>query len=285
LGVAATDLSHEGEVVAAASPWAQPDPEAVGVDVVGAEDVAGAVAAVKRRALTLGSLAFGPSAACVRAQADRPHLIEADHDRFLRGVLVERDHAGGFGLVVGIGAGLPGAGALKGQARLRQDPAQVRGGDLDDRLLTQVPGQPLERPARGRHPERVGTGTGHRDDPSALLVGDPAGSPAPLLRVQRGEPPLVERVDDLADVRLVGPDQRRDLRHRHRSRRRPADQRTLTLGLRRGLARQPLEPLALLGQQLPNEHRRGTHPHLQIRDASIFDIDRRFPVDRYETEH
>src|SRR4051795_4196686 len=52
--VAGADLAHEREVVAAAAARAHPDPEPVGVHVEGAEHVAGAVVAVKRRALALG---------------------------------------------------------------------------------------------------------------------------------------------------------------------------------------------------------------------------------------
>jgi len=255
------------------------------VDVIGAEDVAGAVPAVEGRALALGSLARRPADAGVRAQADRAHLVEADHHAALGRLGVEGQHARGLGLVVGIGAGLPGARALKRQASRGEDPPQVRGRDRDDLPLAQVTREPRQRPARGRDPERVGAGAGHRDDPSALLGGDPAGSPAPRLRVQRREPPLVERVNDLAHVRLVGADQRRDLLRAHPCRRRPADQRALALDLRLRLAREPLEPVALLGQQLPEEHRRGTHHHLQTRDASQFAAHRRFPVNRYETGH
>jgi len=158
-------------------------------------------------------------------------------------------------------------------------------GDLHDLLLTQISRQADQRPACGRDPQRVGTGTGHRDDPSALLVGDPAGTPAPRLRVQRTEPPLVERVDDFAHVRLVGIDQCRDLLRAHPRCRRPADQRALTLDLRRGLARQALEPVALIKRELTDEHLRGTHPHLQDRDASQFATHTRIPVNHSETNH
>lgn len=65
LGVGEPDLAHEGEVVGAAPARLQPDPEPVVMDVVGTEDVACAVAAVERRALTLGPLALGPPAAGV----------------------------------------------------------------------------------------------------------------------------------------------------------------------------------------------------------------------------
>ncbi|MDX6720550.1 MAG: hypothetical protein QOJ63_2804 [Solirubrobacteraceae bacterium] len=285
LGVAVADLLEEREVVAAAPAWAQPNPEAVTMHVVGTEDVADAVRAGVGRALTLGPRSSRPARPGGRTQADRAHLIKRDHDPVLGRPSVERQDLGGLGLVVGVRAGLPRPCALKRQPGRREDPAEMRGRDLDDLLLTQVARQAPQRPARRRDPHAVGTGTGHRDDPSTLLGGDPARTPAPRLRVQRAKPPLVERRDDLAHMRLVGPDQRRDLRRAHPGRRRPTDQRALTLGLRRRLTRQPLESVALLGQQITHEHRRGTHRHLQDRDASLFAVRRRFPADRYETGH
>jgi hypothetical protein len=104
----------------------------------------------------------------------------------------------------------------------------VRRADLDDVLLSEMLGEPGQRPARQRAPLRVGAGTGHRDDPLALLVGDPAGTPAPILRVQRGHPSLVEIVDHATHVRLVGHPHRRDLRHRVTDVGRQQDRRALT---------------------------------------------------------
>lgn len=183
------------------------------MNVVGTHHVAHAMTAVKGGALTLGLLPGRPARSSSRAQADRAHLIEA-HDHTVLGCLaVEREHPGGLGLIVGVGTGLPGPGALKGQAGLREDPPEVRWGDLNNALLCQMARQPLQRPARRRNPDRLGTGTGHRDDRSALLIGDPAGTPVPPLRVKRCHPPLVEVVDHLAHVRLIGHPHRRDLRH------------------------------------------------------------------------
>jgi hypothetical protein len=65
-------------------------------------------------------------------------------------------------------------------------------------------GQSGQRPARQRDPPGVGASTGDRDHLTAVGVGDPAGSPAPVLSVQRGHPALVEVVDDAAHVMLVG---------------------------------------------------------------------------------
>ena len=85
----------------------------------------------------------------------------------------------------------------------QQQPAEMRRTDRDG-VLSEVVGQPGQRPARQRDPLSVGTGTGHRGDPLALLVGDPAGTPAPIVRVQRRHPALVELVDDAAYMTLVG---------------------------------------------------------------------------------
>jgi len=59
----------------------------------------------------------------------------------------------------------------------------------------------------------------------------------------------------------------------------------LALDLRRGLTRQPLEPVALIGQQLSDEHLRGTHQHLHDRDASQFVTHAPIPVNYSETDH
>src|SRR4051812_49581573 len=73
------DLGHEGEVVAAASAWPEPDPEAVVVDVVGAEDVAGAVGAGGGCALAPGPGAGGPARARPRGQAGPAPPIKRDY--------------------------------------------------------------------------------------------------------------------------------------------------------------------------------------------------------------
>jgi hypothetical protein len=99
------DLTHEGEHVAAGAFWSEPDPEPVGVDVVGAEDVADAGAAVVVGPLPLRPSLRRPAGARGRAQTDRPHLVEA-HDRpvcWRR--LAERKDPRRLRLIVGIGAG------------------------------------------------------------------------------------------------------------------------------------------------------------------------------------
>ena len=103
---------------------------------------------------------------------------------------------------------------------------------------------PRQRPARERDPLRVGTGTGHRDHLTALLAGDPAGTPPPIVRVQRRHPTLVELVDHLAHVRPVGHPHRRDLRHRVPDVGCQQDRRALTCGEVLGVLRPALERAA-----------------------------------------
>src|SRR5215210_6780583 len=108
-------------VVAAAPARLEPDAQAVFVQVISAEDVAGSLALVVGRALSLGALADGPAGTGGRLEADRPHLIERDHMPAIgwRCGLQFEDPCG-LGLVVGIRAGLPRAGALERQTRLGQ---------------------------------------------------------------------------------------------------------------------------------------------------------------------
>ena len=63
-------------------------------------------------------------------------------------------------------------------------------------------------------PELLGSGGGRRDDERDVLVTDQAGTASRPLRVQRGQPPLVERVDHVADGVLVRGDQPGDRRDR-----------------------------------------------------------------------
>jgi hypothetical protein len=145
--------------------------------------------------------------------------------------------------------------------------------------------QPRQRPARQRNPLGIGTGTGDRDRLAALLTSDPAGTPAPIVRVQRRHPALVELVDHPAHMPLVGHPHRRDLRHRRPDVRRQQDRRPLARGEVLGLLRPPLEPPRLVVRERPNEHLRGTHHHLPDRDASRFAAETEFPVKPSEKGH
>ena len=145
--------------------------------------------------------------------------------------------------------------------------------------------QPRQRPARQCHPLAVGTDTGHRDRLTALLVGDPAGTPALILRVKRRHPALVEVVDDAPHVALVGHPHQRDLRHR------VADIGRNKIAARSRVAK-CLASLALRFRRrasscasgLTNTSQ-GTHHHLQTRDTSPFAARREFPVKPYEKAH
>jgi hypothetical protein len=53
-------------------------------------------------------------------------------------------------------------------------------------------GEAAQRPARRGGLGVLGAGTGHRDDPLALGLGDPAGTPAPVLRAERVKPPVLK---------------------------------------------------------------------------------------------
>jgi hypothetical protein len=240
------------------------------VDVVGAEDVADAGAAVVVGALPLRPALRRPAGAGGRAQADRPHLIEAHHGTVVRRLLAQSEDPRCLHFTVGVGAGLPGAGALERQAGLGEQRAEMTRRDLDP-LGREVMSEPWQRPARQRDPLSVGTGTGHADDPLPLISRDPAGTPAPIARAQAVHPALVELMNHLPHPRRVGAPHLRDLRHRHPHVRGQQHRRPLTGALVLGAPRQTLQPHGLLVQQRPNEHRRGTHHHLHGRDASQFD--------------
>jgi hypothetical protein len=174
---------------------------------------------------------------------------------------------------------------LEGEAGVGQDSPEVRGADLNDAVLGEMVGQPGKRPARQRDPLAVGTGTGHRDDRAAVSVGDPAGTPAPVLRVQRGHPSLVEVVDDLAHMRFVGHPHRRDLRHRVADVRRQQDRRALARGEVLGLLGPTLQRDRFGMLKRPDEHFGGTHHHLHGRDGSPFAARDEFPVKPLEKAH
>jgi hypothetical protein len=159
------------------------------------------------------------------------------------------------------------------------------GADHQHRLVGEMVSQARQRPARQRDPLGVGACTGHRDDRSAILVCDSAGTPAPIVRVQRRHPALVEVVDDAADMRLVGHPHRRDLRHRVTDVGREQDRRALTRGEVLGLLGPTLERGRFLMRQRPDEHLRGTHHDLHDRDASRFAASSEFPVKPSEKGH
>jgi hypothetical protein len=218
-------------------------------------------------------------------QPDRAHLVEADDHAVLGLGSVERKDALGLRLKVRVWTPLPRARALVGESGADQRLAQRLLGQMDAHT-SQVRGQLGQRPARQRDALVVGAGARDRDDALALLGRRLPGAPAPVVRVQRVKPLLVERVNHLAHMRLIASHQTGDLRRRHPSRRRQQDHRPLTLGLVLRLARDLAQPQALLRRELAHEHIRRTHHHLQHRGhASWFATEGEFPVKRLRETH
>ena len=276
----------KASIVLAAAPGAQPDAQPVGVDVVGAEDVAGAVAAVVVGALALGP-AFGrPARAGGRAQADRPHLVEATTDAVRRGTRV-RAPAPAPSWSRSRGRGWPsrcGCAGTTGPPRPAPCP-RCAGLITHDPLLGQMRGQPRQRPARQRHPLGVGTGTGHADDPLTLISRDPAGSPAPVVRAQRVEPALVELVDHLAHMTRVG----QPLAAICAADIPTFEANTIDARCTRRRMLRTLRPAASTAPpphaRAADKHLRGTHHHLHGRDTSQFAANSQFPVKHSEKAH
>jgi hypothetical protein len=131
----------------------------------------------------------------------------------------------------------------------------------------QVLGQLADAPSRERSPELGRTRPSHRHDVLDVGVADPAGTAARPARVQRGKPPLVERVDHLTHrvlVRLNQPGDRRYLRpgRRRHGDHRPAHPDRLVLAPPHDL----LQPATLVLGQPPRPHRPG-HQHHPILEA------------------
>ena len=278
------DLAHELKRGGAVAAGPEPPSQVVGVDVERAHQVADSVAAAVGRPLALGPCLARPASPRLWAQADRAHLVEADHDPVCRLLSVERQHARRSRLVVGIGTRFPGARALEREPGAGEQPCEVGGRDSGP-LPAQILRKLGQAPAREWHPERVGTGAGDRDDPLLVVNRDPAGSPAPETRAQRLEAALVEVVGHLAHVRLVCEQHARDLRWAHQRRRGQQDHRPLPRRGVLGPLRQPLQPLPLTRSERTNENRRGTHRHLLRSHTSRFNGRSQFPVERYEKAH
>ena len=170
--------------------------------VVGAEQVAHPAVLAVRVAESLGTLLLRPSGVLVRDQLDRAHLIETHDNPVLRAFSVEAKHPLGLLREVGVRAPLPRTGPLMREPGGDQRLAQ-RLLAQDDPHLCEVMLELGQRPARQRHALRVRAGAPDRHDPIALAGRGLLGTPAPVVRVQRTEPPLVERVNHLTHVRLI----------------------------------------------------------------------------------
>ena len=203
----------------------------------------------------------------MRDQLDRSHLIETHNHAVLGAVAVQAKDPFGLGLEVRVRAPLPRAGALVGEPRHDQRLTHRLRADVDPH-----PGEMLrelrQRPARQRHTLGVRAGARDRHDPVALLGRGFPGTPAPIVRVQRREPSLIEPMDHLAHMRLIGAHRSRDLWRRHPNRRGQQDRRALALGLVLRAFGDLLQPRTFLRRELAHEHLRRTHDHLQARGHS-----------------
>src|SRR5579859_2465350 len=123
----------------------------VAVDVVSTEEVADSTSAHIGSSSPPRPLALSVTMARVGLERNWPELIEAHHHPISRARAVQRHHAGGLLLEQGIGAALPGAGALEGDVFLAQDAAQRLDGNAAYQPTTlQVAFQPPQRPAGQR---------------------------------------------------------------------------------------------------------------------------------------
>jgi hypothetical protein len=121
-----------------------------------------------------------------------------------------------LGVLVRIARLLPGPSALKGDLVGVQDLPQPLAADPDDPLVVaaQIPGELAHTPVGERASELAGAGLGRRDDEPDIVVTDQAGTTARPPRVQRGQAPLVERVNHVPHGVLIGGHQPGDGRHR-----------------------------------------------------------------------
>src|SRR5215207_3370577 len=122
--VAHPDLAVEGEHLAGVLVRPETAVKAVGVHVVGTEQIAHPVRFGVGRAQPLGPLGGRPARPVVGDQLDRPHLVKADHHAVGGLGPVEPQDPFGLGLKVGVRALLPRARALMRQARADQRLAQ-----------------------------------------------------------------------------------------------------------------------------------------------------------------
>ena len=202
---------------------------------------------------------------------ERPELVHAHHPAIDRRGVVERQDPVHLGDEVRVVRSLPGGGGLPGDPAFAQYPAQGLAADGGDHvLLDQVLGELGQAPGgeRGDLPVAGGRPGDQADVLTHLAADRPGASPAPFW-VQGLEPPLVERVDDVAH--LVGADlhQRGDVRHRlalrghHHHDRPPQLHRIL-----RGPA-DPLQPTTLLHPHRPDWRRRGVRTPAPARPCRI----------------
>jgi hypothetical protein len=122
---------------------------------------------------------------------------------------------------------LPRPGPLEGHLVLPQQLPKPFPADAHhpDRVGGQVVDELADTPADEGPPQFLRAGQGGRDDVGRLVRTDTAGTASRPLRVQAGQPDLIEPMHNLTDRVLIGLYQRRDRRHRRSARRRHHDQR------------------------------------------------------------
>jgi hypothetical protein len=183
-------------------------------------EVADAVRAVIRRGQPHRAGLGRPGAAVTRPDRERTELVERETAvRELAGHLLDPVQLGVLVRILGL---LPRPGPLKRHPMLAQQLAQPLTTDPDPpvRVRGQVRGELAHAPVRERPPELARAGLGRRDDELDVLIADQAGTASRPLRVQRGQPPLVEGVNHIAHGVLVSGHQPGDRRNRCPRRRR-----------------------------------------------------------------
>jgi hypothetical protein len=168
------------------------------------------VSAVVGRRHSVGLALLGPARSAGGADPEWPELVEGEgaigelFQHFLDPVE--------FAVSLGIGGFLPGLGSLEcdpaaaeqAAQRFPPDPDRLPGGGL------QIASEFADRPASERLAEFRRAGSGRRHDEIFLVKTEQAGTASRPLRVQTGQPDLVERVNHVADGVLIGRHQSRD---------------------------------------------------------------------------
>src|SRR5919201_864869 len=248
--IAATDVLVEGQDFTGRLGETVAAEQHISVDVEGAEEVAHAASPHVGGTLAPRPLALGVTMARVGLERNRAELVEADHYSIARAGAVQRHDASGLLLEQRIGAALPSPRALEGDILLTQDATQRLDRDARHDLASlQIPLQASQRPARQRLAE--GGWRRQSDHHDTLTDGRlkrlrPASTD---FWVQTVKPELVEGVDHLTHVGLVGLEDQRDLVHGRVHHRRQQDLRTLAQraarqdsGSRNGLLANGIKP-------------------------------------------
>ncbi len=218
IGSRGADRLDRGQRMIAALAAAVDTPQLVIAQAVAAMEVADAVRAVirRRQAHRLGLSC--PGRAVAGADREWSELVEreAPHRVVAAHVLDPVE----LGFLVRVGGVLPGPGPLEADLVLAQDLSQPFAPDHYPPLAravgvaAQMGGEFAHAPVCERDTERAGSGGGRRDDERDVGVTNQAGTASRPLRVQSGQPPLVERMNHVPDGVLIRGDQPGNRRHR-----------------------------------------------------------------------